>query len=89
MLNIALIDLREVNARNNRPELVHPGNMGHRGTGVFGVTGKAEGLGAVEGDRSALLAVRLRVGASKGSLLRCLGLGILGRSWSAKHSESV
>ena len=63
--------------------------MGNRLARVLGVAGQAEGLGAVEGDRSALLAVRLRVGASKGSLLRCLGLGILGRSWSAKHSESV
>lgn len=64
--------------RDNRPELVHPGGMRDRLAGVLGVAGKAEGLGAVEGDRVACLAGAGRIGANEGGLFSGLSLGILG-----------
>ena len=56
--------------------------------GVPRVARKAEGLGAVEGDRSTLLAVRLGVGARKSRLLRGLGLGILRGGYKMQASVS-
>ena len=69
-------------ARNDRPELVHPWHMRYRLAGVLGGTWKTEGLGAVEGDRGALLAVCLGVCARKSRFLRSLSLGILRGGYS-------
>ena len=51
--------------------------MGDRLPGVLRFTGEAEGLGAVEGNSVASLALRGGVGARKSSLFGGLGLGIL------------
>lgn len=64
-------------SRDDRPELIQPGGVGDGFAGVLGVTGKAEGLGAVERDREARLAGRMCVGARESSLFRRLGLGVL------------
>ena len=68
-------------SRNNRPELVHTGGMGDGFAGVLGGAGKAEGLGAVEGDGGAHFARGVCVGAVERSLFRGLGLRILARRY--------
>jgi hypothetical protein len=64
----------------NSAELVHAGEVGDRLAGVLGSARKTEGVGAVEGDRSADLLSRVRLGALEGGLLGGAGLGLLG-SW--------
>ena len=63
-------------SRDNRPELVHTGRMGDGFAGVLGVAGEAEGLGAVEGNSVASLALRGGVGARKCGLFGSLSLSI-------------
>ena len=75
---------REVDTRDNRPELVHPRCMRDRLPRVLRVAGEAEGLGPVERDGVAHFARGMRVGAVQRRLLRRLGFGILrGRCKSA------
>lgn len=52
--------------------------MGNRFAGVLGVTGEAEGLGAMEGDGVARLARAVRIGANEGGLFGGLSLRVLG-----------
>ena len=77
---VVLLDLLHgrlrVQWRDDRPELVHPGRMGDGLAGVLGVTGEAEGLGAVEGNSVASLALRSGVGARKSGLFGSLSLSI-------------
>ena len=63
--------------RDNRPELVETRRMRDGLPWVFGLTGEAEGLGTVEGDRGARLALRGGVSARESSLFSSLGLSIL------------
>ena len=72
----------EIHSRDNRTELVHPGRMRDRLAGVLGVTGKAEGLGAVEGDRVADFARLVAVRTDERSLFGGLSLCVLGRRWT-------
>lgn len=67
------------NARDNRPELIHAGNMMHTLPLVLRVPGQAQGLRSVEGDGVADLARVVAVDALQGRLLRRLGLGVLRR----------
>lgn len=66
-----------MDSRDDRPELIHPGGMGDRFTGVLRVTREAESLGAVEGDRVACFARRMSISAREGGLFGGLGLRVL------------
>ncbi len=65
------------NVRDDRPELIQTRCMRDGFARILGFTGEAEGLGTVEGDRGACLALGGGVGARKSSLFRGLSLGIL------------
>lgn len=56
--------------------------MGDRFPGVLGVTGEAEGLGTVEGNRVPHFARLVLVGTPERRLLCGLGLGLLSRGTS-------
>lgn len=59
-------------------ELVHPGEVVDRLSGVLGSTGETEGAGSVEGDGSSDLSDGGGLGALQGGLFGGLGLDILG-----------
>lgn len=59
-------------------ELVHPGEVVDRLSGVLGSTGETEGAGSVEGDGSSDLSGGGGLGALQGGLFGGLGLDILG-----------
>ena len=67
----------EVDSRNNRPELIHPGHMRNALPRVLGIAGESEGLGPVERYAVSHFARCMRVCALECGLLRCLGLLVL------------
>lgn len=67
------------NARDDRPEFIHAGNMVNTLPLVLRVPGQAEGLWSVEGDGVADLARVVTVHALESRLLRGLGLRVLRR----------
>jgi hypothetical protein len=71
----------EVDARNNSPELIHPGYMRNRFPRVLGIAREPEGLGTVERDGVPRLARTVPVCALEGGFFGGFCLGIFGCGW--------
>lgn len=70
-------------------ELVHPGEVVDRLSGVLGSTGETEGAGSVEGDGSSDLSDGGGLGALQGGLFGGLGLDILGLGSGCRQGQQV